>query len=64
MIDMFKRTFIVGLLVLLSFLVSMLMLKQFLLDEEMTNCREKISFLEKDMQFLIKDTFNDDYNEE
>lgn len=64
MIDMFKRTFIVGLLVLLSFLVSMLMLKQFLLDEEMTNCREKISFLEKDMQFLIKATFNDDYNEE
>ena len=64
MIDMFKRTFIVGLLVLLSFLVSMLMLKQFLLDEEMTNCREKISFLEKDMQFLIKATFNDEYNEE
>ena len=63
MIDMFKRTFIVGLLVF-SFLVSMLMLKQFLLDEEMTNCREKISFLEKDMQFLIKATFNDEYNEE
>lgn len=52
MIDAFKKTFVIGMLVILCFLVVILMIKQFLMDEELATCRDKIQFLEQDMRSL------------
>jgi hypothetical protein len=54
MIDTAKKTFVIGLLVVLCFLNVVLMIKQFNLDEELANCRDKTKFLEDDVRELVR----------
>ena len=63
MIDYFKKTFVIGMLVVICFLVVMLMIKQFLMDEELSNCRDKIQFIQEDIRRILAPT-DDDCSEE
>jgi hypothetical protein len=56
MIDHFKKTFVIGLLVVLCFLNVVLMIKQFNMDEELANCTDQIKFLENDVRELVRQT--------
>ncbi len=62
MVEQLKKVSAVGILIVLSFLIIVLMLKQFVMDEELANCKDKIAFLEKDMQSILSPPY--DYEEE
>ena len=52
MIETFKKTFIIGLLVILCFLISMLMIKQSWMEDELMICKDKIWSLEEDIKAI------------
>jgi hypothetical protein len=63
MTDYLKRTLLNGVIILLGFLILILFVKQDVLEEELTNCKDKIMFLEKDMQSILQPSVGYDHEE-
>lgn len=52
MIESTKRTFVIGLLVFLCFMCAMMMIKISNVETDMLSFKEKVRFLQEDMQML------------